>query len=273
MNKLNNIFESDIWQGLISLSPLALAFFLISFREPLFTTIPGKNELGAVEGSAIYIGKNSGRLNTPNGTVEINYKCLGNYGWGEKSFKKGASIHGFGEKHDNAYELWELSIGDTVIFSYEDIASEKLEAKESALYIAGPGIIISSLFLLQFGFRQVKGTKKQNKRKVLFTLLDNLADQSKPDDERLGYLSEILTYDSWEIIEPLELIAMTNTNSDRFLSKIGETLGALWSTMEIDDIEAILYIQAPAKVSAVNVMKKKNKDLITALEDRRAVIV
>ena len=267
----HKFFRSDVWQGLLSLSPFALIFFLASFWEPLFSTVPDKKELTVISGSANVIRKNSGSINTPDGVVAVSYECLCNYGWGEKSFEKGLPVYALGALSNGGYRIWELKIGQDQVFTYDDYAHKELEKINSAKSIAVPGIVVSILLMLLLGIRKLKERKSQKNYSALFALLDDLADNSKQDSERLGALDEILCYEKRDFIEALEFIAMNNTNSEFFLSKVGCELGKLWSGMEIQEIEAITYVQPAAKISAVKVMKSQNTELHSQLQEIGAV--
>ena len=263
---MHKIFQSEIWQGLLSLSPLALVFFMVSFWEPLFETVPDRNELKVITGNANVIGKKGGSIDTPNGTLAIKYECLCDYGWGEKNFEKGVPVNSLGEQKDGEYNIWELKIGESQIFTYDDIASKKLENVRNAKDIAIPGIIISMALMLLLGMRKLKERKTQAEKSILFGLLDDLSDNSKPDPERLRCLDKILYYDTNDFIEALEVIAMNNTNSEIFLNRVGIELGGFWSGMEVEEIEAVTYVQPAAKISAVNVMRAKNIELHRKLQ-------
>ena len=90
--RIKSLFHSGIWQGFIFLSPFAVIFLLIAFWQPLFTSYPEKQALKKITGTINTIEKKGANINTTHGNVNVNYDCLCNYGWGEKSFKKGDAV-------------------------------------------------------------------------------------------------------------------------------------------------------------------------------------
>lgn len=270
--KTNGIFKSEIWQLLVTILPIAFIILLVSFWEPLFTTIPDKNDLKVISGSLNKIGKKCGSVQTSDGKININYECLCNHGWGVKSFQEGMHVFALGQQDGASYKLWEFEINGTKIFEYNDIATKKLESENLAKVIGYPGIFLSLALMVQLALQKINGREYQKKLKLLYGLLDELADTALPDSKRLAHLDNILTYKPGDIVEPLEVIAMNNNNSDEFLSRIGACLGELWSEMEVEYVEAITYIQPSAKASAIIVLKSKNTELLAKLREVGVVI-
>ena len=258
---MNKLFENEIWKGLSGLAPIALMFFIGIFYEPLLATVPAKSDLKVLSGESFEIGKSSATIHTSNGQKEIKYECLCNYGWGTNSFANGSEITALANSLDSSEKVWELSIGEKLIYSYDEIATEKLAEISSAKSIAIPGITISFILTLLLLFQKYYGREKKKAHKKLYDLLDCLADTSTEESIREGYLLKVLSFDSEDIVYPLEMIAMNNVNSKKFLQKLGHELGNIWSEMPIEEIEAITFVQLPAKEAAMTVIEQNNKHL------------
>ncbi len=266
---MNKLFDNEIWKGLSGLAPIALMFFIGIFYEPLTSTVPAKSELTVINGNSIEIGKSSATIETSKGHKEINYECLCDHGWGTNSFPNESKISALANSSDSSEKVWELSIGEQLIYSYDEIATEKLAEISSAKNIAIPGITISFILTLLLIFQKYCNREKKNELKKLFELLDCLADTSTEESIREDYLSKVLSFESEDIVYPLEMIAMNNTNSNNFLIKLGHELGKLWSEMSIEEIEAISFIQLPAKKAAIAVIEQKNKELYKQAKELR----
>lgn len=265
MQLFNKVFKTDLWIGLVSISPLIFIFFLVSFWEPLFTSVPDKNDLELISGESIKIGKRHSIVKYNNQNIKVSYDCLCNYGWGEKSFKNGDNIYGLGEKADDGYILWSLKIADNEVINFEKLTTDKIERKTEAKKIAIPGMILSSLLMIQLFIQRSKIKKEEKSNNELFDILDKVADSSEPDSTRLSYLKKVIIYDADIIVDPLVQIAMDNTNSDILQKAIGKELGALWNNMDAQELEVIKYIQPSAKQAAVKELKGNNYELVKNL--------
>ncbi|HAS6726867.1 TPA: hypothetical protein N3C02_004440 [Vibrio parahaemolyticus] len=266
---MNKLFENEIWKVLSGLAPIALMFFVGIFYEPLTSTVPAKSELILINGKSIEIGNSSATIKTFEGHKEIKYECLCNHGWGTDSFPIGSKISALANPSDSSDKVWELSIGEQLIYSYDEISTEKLEEISAAKNIAIPGVTISFTLTLLLIFQKYCSKGKKNELEQLYELLDCLADTSTEDSIREDYLSKVLSFESEHVVYSLEMIAMNNTNSNDFLLKLGHELGNLWSEMSIEEIEAISFIQLPAKEAALAAIEQKNKGLYKQAKEFR----
>ncbi len=259
MDVVNERVKRDIWQAILALSPIMLVFFLVAFRQPLFTKIPLKNELSVITGTLETIEEQHASILTSDGYIKVTYECLCHYGWGEKAFDYGMVISALAQNTDDGYQLWQLVINQQTIFTYADIAMKKQQQVHSANLIAMPGIIISLVLLLQLVIQKIDDKKQLVDLAKLDDLFDRLADVSQSDSSRLDNLDEILSYQPFEIIGNLEVIGMFNNNSQLFSDRIGVELGLLWSEMAFEELQAIDYLQPAVKSAAMKVLQTKNR--------------
>ena len=124
---------------------LSLLGLFVGFSEE----VPQFTELRKFSGEAVELKNSTATIKHKNDELILDYPCICNYGWGYNAFKRNSQMSAMGiVNKDGEVDVWELSIEDQRIFSYEELSSERLEARQEYLSWGGWGAAISALFCL-----------------------------------------------------------------------------------------------------------------------------
>ncbi len=256
---------SRLWQTIIT---SFIIFITLLLLVTLMSDIPKKQALSYFSGNLVTINDTFARIQTKQGMKVLTYDCICDDSFTKQEIVQGSYVTGLAEIDEGVYRVWQLKIDKQNIFTYPQ---QRLKKQRQQTYTK-QWLMISLLFFwvlfLSFAFIRFFSKKKIITKTFLCGLLEELADKSTPDQQRFSHLAKILTYNSVEFIERLSVIAMDESNSHDFLHTIGKHLGYIWSTMDIEQIQAIKDIHPIAKMAAVQVLTIANRELATALETK-----